>query len=167
MRWEIISKFKFYPVHLVVLSFFLWGNAMASDINAETQMVFPLVGAGDCPQVRKTPEAPEGARDRANPLKRTEENIQAGKKLFENAVPLACKLCHGDQGNGQGDPDFESSPTARNFTCAPTMKTLSDGQLFWIIRNGSPNTAMFGYSNLSEEDVWRLVHYLRGFSKSK
>jgi mono/diheme cytochrome c family protein len=145
----------------------MWGWPLASEPRADPGMDFQLVATGDCPQVRKTPEAPKTARNRANPLKRTGENIKAGQRLFQNALPLACKLCHGEQGNGQGDPDFESTPTSRNFTCVPTMNALSDGQLFWIIRNGSPNTAMFGYSDLSEEDVWRLVHYLRGFSKSK
>lgn len=143
----------------------VWGCASASDSYMATRMVFEPVVAEGCPQVRKTPPAPPAVRDRINSLELTDENIRAGQRLFQTAKPLACKLCHGEQGDGKGDPDFESIPPARNFTCAPTMNALSDGQLFWIIRNGSPDTSMPAFSDLSEEDVWRLVHYLREFSK--
>ena len=106
-------------------------------------------------------------QDRFNPVFSSEITRKTGQKLYQNAKPLACKLCHGDLGDGKGDPDFESTPPARDFTCAPTMNKLSDGQLFWIIKNGSPNTSMPAFADLSEEDIWTLVYYLRGLSKSK
>ena len=151
---------------LMGIMIWLWGCASATGHNeaAGPEAVAPV--SENCPQVRKTPMAPPAVHNLTNPLRATDENIQAGERLFhKQAKPLACKLCHGESGNGKGDPDFESTPPARNFTCAQTMNGLSDGQLFWIIRNGSPNTSMPAYADLPPDDIWRIIHYLRGFSK--
>ena len=166
MHFDSTSKIKFCLSGWVGL-IFLMGCTPVSETNAEPQKVVPIAATGNCPQVRKTPSAPKAMRDRVNPVSVSEDSLKAGQRLYRNSKPLSCNLCHGDQGDGMGDPDFESTPQARNFTCASTMNDLSDGQLFWIIKNGSPNTSMPAFTDLSEEDAWKLVHYLRGFSKSK
>ncbi|MDH5458255.1 MAG: c-type cytochrome, partial [Nitrospinota bacterium] len=79
--------------------------------------------------------------------------------------PITCKTCHGEKGDGIAESGFESTPPPRNFTCAETMEALPDGQLFWIIRNGSPKTSMFAFPSLSDEQVWQLIHYIRQFSQ--
>ena len=125
-----------------------------------------LYAQGECPQTRKTPTAPKQFLVMKNPLPLNAETLKAGEALFQKqALPITCKTCHGVKGNGKGEPDFESTPAARNFTCVKTMETLTDGQLFWIIRNGSPNTSMFGFPDLSDKQVWQLVHYIRQFAK--
>ena len=122
--------------------------------------------AEKCPQTRKTPTAPKNFLSLQNPLQLNDKNLKAAEKLFqEKTKPIACKFCHGVTGNGEGDPDFVSTPSARNFTCAATMDKLPDGQLFWIIKNGSKNTSMFSFSDLSDNQVWQLVHYIRAFGK--
>ncbi len=122
--------------------------------------------AEECPQTRKTPTAPKEFLNMQNPLPNNDKNLKSAENLFqEKAKPIACKFCHGVKGNGEGDPDFESTPSARNFTCATTMDKLPDGQLFWIIRNGSKNTSMFAFSDLSDQQIWQLVHYIRAFGK--
>ena len=53
------------------------------------------------------------------------------------------------------------------------MSDLPDGQLFWIIQNGSPDTAMPpqtgssmpAYRNLTDEEIWQLVRYIRNFAR--
>ncbi len=125
-----------------------------------------LLAKGNCPQNRQTPTAPGNFLNMVNPLPFNEKSFKSGEKLYlEQAKPIACIFCHGVKGNGEGDPDFESTPPARNFSCAQTMKQLPDGQLFWIIRNGSPNTSMFAFSNFSDDQIWQLIHYIRQFSK--
>ena len=47
------------------------------------------------------------------------------------------------------------------------MKDLPDGQLFWIIRNGSPGTGMPAFKNLKDREIWLIVHYLRKLSEPK
>ena len=122
--------------------------------------------AEKCPQTRKTPSAPQNFLSLQNPLPLNDKNLKSAEKLFqEKTKPIACKFCHGVTGNGESDPDFESTPSARNFTCAATMDKLPDGQLFWIIKNGSKNTSMFAFADLSDNQVWQLVHYIRAFGK--
>jgi hypothetical protein len=57
------------------------------------------------------------------------------------------------------------NPAPRNFTCAETMKEISDGQMFWVIKNGSQGTGMLAYSELTEKQVWLLVLHLRRLGK--
>ena len=69
-------------------------------------------------------------------------------------------------GNGIGDPDFESTPAARNFTCAQTITRIPDGQLYWTIKNGSTGASMQQFTNLDDTSIWKLVLYIRSFSKT-
>lgn len=45
----------------------------------------------------------------------------------------------------------------RNFLCGQTMKDLSDGQLFWIIKNGSPGIGMMSFVGLPVEEIWQMI----------
>lgn len=119
-----------------------------------------------CPQYRNTPRAPSEFLKLKNPLELTYENIAEGKKMFLGKVkPIPCIVCHGKTGNGLGDPDFESFPPARNFTCSETMEKIPDGQLFWVLNNGVPRTAMPSFADLPEEKIWQLILYVRQFAK--
>ncbi|MFQ5450023.1 MAG: c-type cytochrome [Nitrospinaceae bacterium] len=125
-----------------------------------------FAGQGICPQDRTTPQAPEGIYHQKNPLKPTPGNLSAGESLFQiDAQPTACKICHGASGNGLGMMAPGMKPPPRNFVCAAMMKTIPDGQMFWVIRNGSPGTGMPAYKDLNEEQIWRIVLYLRQFSE--
>lgn len=125
-----------------------------------------LLAEGKCPQERKTPTAPEEFLSMKNSLPLNARTLKAGEDLFQiQGKPITCKTCHGANGDGKSESDFESTPPARNFTCTEIMETLPDGQLFWIIRNGSPSTSMFGFPDLSDNQVWQLIHYIRQFSK--
>jgi mono/diheme cytochrome c family protein len=120
--------------------------------------------SGVCPQPRKTQQAPAEFLAKINPLPASA--AAAGKKLFmETAKPLACMNCHGTKGDGNGPAGMGLMPPPRNFTCGETMKDLPDGQLFWIIKNGSPGTGMMPFSGLSDDEVWQLIHYLRALAK--
>ena len=124
MRWRIIAKIKYGPLGVAVLVLLFLGCVPTPETNAEPHKSEQVASTEDCPQARKTPSAPEAIGNQANPVFASDISLQTGKKLYENAAPLACKLCHGEQGNGKGDPDFESTPAARNFTCAPTMNKI-------------------------------------------
>ncbi len=127
-----------------------------------------FLGKGICPQIRKTVPAPTNIMSQRNPLKKSQEIIDAGESLFQvEAQPTACKICHGVTGNGFGIMAQGLNPPPRNFTCRATMESISDGQLFWIIRNGSPGTGMPAFKNLKDREIWKIVHYLRKFSQPK
>ena len=119
-----------------------------------------------CVQPRKTAKAPQEFLTKTNPLPSSDAAIQAGKTLFlQTAQPVACAMCHGDKGNGQGFMGAALIPPPRNFTCGSMMKDIPDGQLFWIIKNGSPGTGMMSFAGLSDEQVWELIHYIRSLGR--
>src|SRR6266508_5101457 len=46
-----------------------------------------------------------------------------------------------------------------------SVNGIPDGQLFWIVRNGSPETSMPDFHALSDDQIWRVVLYLRELAK--
>jgi len=127
-----------------------------------------FAGDGICPQDRFTAQAPEDISNRPNPLEPSQEVLYAGESLFQVDVqPAACKICHGVTGNGLGIMAQGLNPPPRNFNCKETMKEISDGQLFWIIRNGSPGTGMPAFKDLEDKKIWQIIHYLRQFAEPR
>ncbi len=125
------------------------------------EMVNKVVKAsGPCPQKRKTKNAPSNI---ASMDKTGNANLDNGKKIYnKSAKPMACKMCHGDEGNGKGKLGAALKPQPRNFTCAETMENVSPGQMFWIIKNGSPGTGMVAHKKtLKDQDIWDVVKYIR------
>ncbi len=125
----------------------------------------PYPPPSECPQPRFTGRAPEAVYQRTNPLPATAANVDAGHDLFEDVEPRPCALCHGVTGDGRGFLAEQFDPPPRNFACAETINGIPDGQLYWIIRNGSPGTAMPAYRRLDEEQTWQLVMYLRALAR--
>ena len=122
--------------------------------------------SGDCPQKRNTKSVSFKYKGKKNPLKPTPANLKAGETLYQkSAKPMACKLCHGKRGDGNGPGGAGVNLKPRNFTCQATMKDISDGQMFGIIKEGSPATAMPSFKNLKDKEVWQLVHYIRELGK--
>jgi mono/diheme cytochrome c family protein len=125
---------------------------------------YPVMAA-DCVQKRKTPKAPSNIYKQTNPLEHTPENITAGKSLYQKgAKPLACFQCHGTNGGGNGKMANGMQPEPRDFSCKAMMKTIPDGQLFWVVKNGSKGTGMMGFKNLKDNQIWQVISYIRQFS---
>ena len=116
--------------------------------------------ASNCPQPRKTKAAPSNIASKDMTAK---ANAANGKKLFnKTAKPLACKMCHGAKGDGMGKLGKALKPNPRNFTCSDTMKDVSAGQMFWIIKNGSAGTGMAAHKKtLKDKQIWDVVKYIR------
>ena len=120
------------------------------------------VGKGSCPQIRYTQTAPGGFLKLKNPLVSNSKNLVAGEAFFHtDAQPTACKVCHGSVGNGMGMMAPGLNPPPRNFTCIETMKKVSDGQMFWVIKHGSPGTGMPAFKSLKDDQIWQIILYLR------
>jgi len=157
----------------IVFAFF----AVSQSTNAEPKGAIPNVSSPDpageivhiasaiCPQNRKTRSAPARYLKKKNPLPDSPENIKQGKLLYyEDAKPTPCALCHGLRGNGNGSLANALTPPPRNFTCAELMDVLPDGQLFWIIKNGSKGTGMPVHGEtLSDKKIWQLIRFIRQF----
>jgi cytochrome c553 len=149
-------KVKYMKSVLTILALFLTG--FLANVSA-------MAWAKECPQSRKTQIAPPEFLNKKNPLRKEPRHIKKGKVLSHIiAKPVACKQCHGMLGDGNGAMGSLLQPKPRNFTCKKTMNDISDGQLFWIIKNGSKGTSMPPYKYLSDKKVWQLIHYIRSLS---
>ncbi|MBC8285425.1 MAG: c-type cytochrome [Nitrospinae bacterium] len=125
-----------------------------------------ISGQGKCPQPRKTKTAPEKIYTAKNPLKPTPEILEEGESLYHFEVPIMqCEKCHGKNGNGFGMMAWSLRPKPRNFLCKKSMSKVSDGQIFWIIKNGSKRTGCLPNRSLSDDQIWKLVLYVRELSK--
>ena len=119
-----------------------------------------------CPQSRTTPDAPGKYFSLKNPLGATEKRMKKGETFYmDMAQPMQCFHCHGARGDGTGELGLQADPPARNFTCAETMKSISDGQMFWAIKNGIEGTAMPAYPDLADWQIWVLIHYVSQFGE--
>ena len=116
--------------------------------------------AGKCPQPRKTKSAPTSFVKQDKIAKANKAN---GKKIYnKTAKPIACKMCHGKTGTGDGKFGKRMKPHPRNFTCKATMKKISAGQMFWIIKNGSKGTGMIAHKKtLKDKEIWDVIKYIR------
>lgn len=119
--------------------------------------------ASGCPPTHKTPPAPPEYAALHNPLPASRDNLAAGKKLYR--AETSCVACHGKEGDGAGVLAEQFAPPPRDFTCPTAMTPASDGQLFWVIRHGSDDTAMPPHLDLSDTQIWQLVLYVRQFRR--
>jgi mono/diheme cytochrome c family protein len=110
----------------------------------------------------------DAARAVTNPLPVSDEMIAKGKALFEGKA--FCRACHGIDGKGLGvgiEPGSLKGPLPRNFTDKRWQAARTDGELFWILKNGSPGTDMAPFIPLvlTEEEAWQVVLYVRSFAQ--
>ena len=108
----------------------------------------------------------EEARHWKNPLEPTPDNIEKGKGLFQGKA--FCATCHGRDGRGMADIAGLRGILPRNFTDQAWQAARADGELFWILKNGSPGTDMAPFIPLvlTEEEAWQVLLYVRSFRKS-
>lgn len=93
--------------------------------------------------------------------------VATGKQLYEGKGQ--CALCHGMSGKGDGPAShMHGIHPPRNFTDCTFQKEREDGELFWVIKYGSPNTGMNSLipSMLTEDEGWKIVAYLRTFCRT-
>ena len=92
------------------------------------------------------------------------EIVAEGKALYQGKG--RCDFCHGISGKGDG-PAASTHPLhpPRDFTNCAFQERRKDGELFWMIKYGSPGTGMQRLipGVLSEEEGWKVVAYIRTF----
>ncbi len=103
------------------------------------------------------------ARSMKNPIAKTPENIARGKAIYEGKG--SCFRCHGMGGKGDGLVGQNMNPTPRNFTNPKFHKNRTDGEMFWVIKNGSAGTGMVPLigTAITEEEAWIVILYERSF----
>ena len=130
--------------------------------------LWPLGSEAADPEVLKPRVPPaqiEEARSWKNPFPATPENIQKGKAFFHGKA--YCRTCHGKDGKGLGDIPGLTGKLPRNFTDKDWQAARMDGELLWILKNGSSGTAMVSFipQVLTEDEAWHVILYIRSFGK--
>ena len=95
-----------------------------------------------------------------NPIAVDEASLQRGEEIYITG----CIDCHGEDGRGDGLAASRLNPKPSDFR-AEHVKTLSDGELFYIITYGIDGSSMQPMGFFDEEKRWHLVNYLRTFQE--
>ena len=61
------------------------------------------------------------------------------------------------------------NPKPRDFTNCQFHEQRTDGELLWVIKNGSPNTDMASMipDPINEEEAWTILLYVRTFCTTR
>jgi mono/diheme cytochrome c family protein len=98
---------------------------------------------------------PGAAARMRNPLQATELAIAEGRDHFADH----CAVCHANDGSGNVEMGRNLYPPAPDMR-EPSTQKLTDGELYYLIRNGVRFTGMPGWGGDSEEN-WKLVLFIR------
>ena len=90
---------------------------------------------------------------RANPLAGEPESIHAGALVYRDH----CQQCH--RANAEGDG--HKRPALRS----EDIRTASDGDLEWFLRQGDLRHGMPSWSSLPQAQRWQLVTFLRSIQQ--
>lgn len=112
-------------------------------------------------------EIPEIARNRKNPILRTDLALRGAQTLWKKH----CETCHGVAGRGDGPNarlhEQRKGHAPRNLTNPKVQENLTDGEIFWRISKGIIEEGniviMPRYDTKipSETERWQLVLYVR------
>ena len=122
----------------------------------------PAAPPADQPAAPATAPAatPADAATLTNPVKPTPESQAHAKMMFG----IDCAMCHGDNGNGKGDLVADMHLSMKDLTDPDSLKGMSDGELFYLIKNGKGKMPSEG-DRAKDNDIWNLVIYVRSLSK--
>ena len=107
-------------------------------------------------------EIPAEAKRMVNPVKPTPESQAHAKKVYG----YDCAMCHGENGNGKGDLVADLKLVMKDQTDPAALKDMTDGELFYIIKNGKGKMSGEG-DRAKTDDIWNLVILVRSFSKKE
>jgi mono/diheme cytochrome c family protein len=105
--------------------------------------------------------APQQDNYLINPIPPNADSVAIGEGLYlQNCLP-----CHGASGAGDGPVGITLNPPPADLTVHTAPGVHPDGRLYDWITNGLENSVMPAFnSQLSDEERWHLVNYIRTFS---
>lgn len=102
---------------------------------------------------------PTDAKNAKNPVQPTSEALNDANKSFSEN----CAVCHANNGSGKTDTAKGLSPEVPDLRAAH-VQSLTDGEMFYTIKNGVRFTGMPSW-DLPDERVWKLVLLIRQFAQ--
>jgi len=128
-------------------------TTIAPAMAAEQHMMQPRVPADKLAE----------ARALTSPLPDSPDIVERGKTIYEGKG--TCFNCHGKSGQGDGPVAMGLNPVPRNFHHHGFWRHRTQGEIFWVIKHGSPGTSMIGFDGvLSDEEIWAVIQYERSFA---
>jgi mono/diheme cytochrome c family protein len=124
-----------------------------------------LVSAQQTPTTQSAPAAaaiPAEAAKQPNPVKSSPESLARARKWWT----MDCAMCHGKDGNGKGETASDMKLAMADFTDPTTLKGRTDGELFYVIKNGNNDMPPEG-DRVKIQENWDLVNYVRSLAKKK
>lgn len=106
---------------------------------------------------------PTFEREARNPVPPSEEVLTEARRHFADH----CASCHANDGSGDTPIGKNLYPKSPDMRVSPTQD-LSDGELFYIIRNGIRLSGMPAWGDVpaaEDTESWGLVHFLRHLPK--
>ena len=97
--------------------------------------------------------APESAKAMQNPYEGSPDAATAGKAPYH----LRCARCHGERGEGSGN-----IPPLR----AAIIRRVTAGEMFWFITKGDVKREMPSWANISKEERWKIVTYVKAMNSA-
>ena len=143
------------PKPFIILSLSALALVWASRLQPQTQTAAPAAPASP-PAAEKIPA---DAVNAVNPVTPTPELEARAKKIYG----YDCAMCHGAAGDGAGDVAKGLKTKVPDFRDPNTFKGQTDGELFYIIKNGKGEMDGEG-ARAKPEETWTLVRYVRSFA---
>jgi len=109
------------------------------------------------PKTAYHPVPVKNARE-PNPVKPTPESLAEGKKIYG----YDCASCH--SATGDGKTDVAKDLKVPDLTDPAVLKDQTDGEIFYILKNGHGNMPQEG-DRVKPEQLWDLVNYVRSLAK--
>ena len=101
--------------------------------------------------------APASAKKLKNPLTATEENIEAGRNLFNRN----CASCHGEDGKAKTDVAAGMKVKPTDLT-GHEMHGIADGEIYWVITNGIKTSGMPALNTKTKpNERWQMALYVK------
>jgi mono/diheme cytochrome c family protein len=112
-------------------------------------LLVAALGFGEGPW---TNHVSENERASKNPYAAQADAIAAGRRMFLNH----CAKCHGEDALGT-----KNRPSLRS----KEVQQATEGELFWMLRNGSLRRGMPSWSALPEPSRWQIIAYVKSLGE--
>ena len=103
---------------------------------------------------------PPEAVKQENPIKPSPESLDRARKVWA----IDCEMCHGATGDGKSDLARDMKLVMPDLTDAAVTRELTDGAMFYIIKNGKNAMPKEG-ERAKDDAMWDLVNYVRSLAK--
>lgn len=146
-----------FTIGLLLVSFALWGLAVVRrGFGARDQ---PSRAEAYVARKLRRMAAPADAHRLRNPVPRSDNVLKQARAHFADH----CATCHGNDGKGRTTIGQNLYPRTPDMSGAETQ-SLSDGELFYTIKNGVRLSGMPAWGKDTAEDdrqSWGLVRFIR------